>query len=344
MGIKNIKQLLHILPNTYKQIKPISDYKGKTIVIDAPMFAHINIIHPDGYKKSTIDLLIYLLSFQIKLIFVFDGEKPQEKHYETCIRRREKKNKLDYYRELEEDLQIFKRRKHLSQKLLLLQKKLKTDFSPKSIQEFINKGKQKISIVNENDYILFQHILTLFNIPFLIAKGEGETLCSFLVKKGLADAVLSRDSDVLASGTPITLFDFNFTKHTFTEIKMNKLLLTLQLDYLSWLDCCILCGTDFNIPLTNLSVENVYELIKTYKRISKIPIECSDLDFHLIHSYDLDKIRNLFVLPKQDHITKIPIQLTSDFETIAMYIVEQQLDISLISLKKILLKSNSILT
>jgi len=340
-------QLLNILPHSYKRFRHISEYKGQTIVIDAPMFAHINIIHPDGYIKSTIDLLTYLLSYHIKLIFIFDGQKPVEKNLETCLRRREKRNRLDYYRGLEEDLFVYKKTNVCSPALLSLQKKLKSNFTPRMIQYFIKKGKQKISIVTENDYIKFQQILSLFGVPFLIAKGEGEILCSDLVKSGLADAVLSRDSDVLAAGTPIILFDFNFQKNTFTEIRINELLLELDLDYTSWLDLCILCGTDFNDKLCILSVEEIYDLIKLHKRISQLPLkECSEGGVcpNLPLSEDIDKIRNLFTLSIENQITEIPKNNPLDFEKIAMYIVDKKLNISLIHLKRVVEKYNKFLS
>lgn len=49
-----------------------------------------------------------------------------------------------------------------------------------------------------------QQLFQLFGIPYLVSPGEAEAQCVYLCQKGIVDAVITEDSDVLALGCPLT--------------------------------------------------------------------------------------------------------------------------------------------
>ena len=126
---------------------------------------------------------------------------------------------------------------------------------------------------------------------FIQAPGEAEKHCAEICYYNLCHAVISRDSDCLASLTPLIIIDTKlFGDMPCKIIKINKVLSNFQFTKEQFMDFCILLGTDYNknIPLVG-PVKSEY-LIRKYKNIENIINNC-DFDCTNIQNYTL--IRSL---------------------------------------------------
>ena len=138
------------------------------------------------------------------------------------------------------------------------------------IQNKIEKMKRYIFSITQVDYDITKNMFDIFSIPWIIAPMEAETLCSDLCIQKKIDAVLSEDSDVFAYGNPITILNINIFDDTCTYINYDELLNTVDMLDGSFLDFCILCGSDYNSNIPKIGIEKSFNFIKKYKTLENI--------------------------------------------------------------------------
>ena len=138
------------------------------------------------------------------------------------------------------------------------------------IQNKIEKMKRYIFSITQVDYDITKNMFDIFSIPWIIAPMEAETLCSDLCIQKKIDAVLSEDSDVFAYGNPITILNINIFDDKCTYINYDELLNTVDMLEGSFLDFCILCGSDYNSNIPKIGIEKSFNFIKKYKTLENI--------------------------------------------------------------------------
>lgn len=332
MGIKGIHQLLKKY-NLYEEVS-LYQYAYKKIAIDAPYFVCVFKLR-ENYIESIIDMIVILRSKHIHPVFVFDGKAPIEKAKERERRAQKKADQYARIERLEADYEEYKISKIVSLALKEInEKKIKpsrlfpnsTRFSDIAVENYIKKLRSHMLKVTEEDFNILKKILYFFKIPTIFATGEGEVLCAQLAKQGLVDAVLTKDTDVLACSTPVMLNGFG--THTFVEIRIDDILDKLNLTEKSWIDLCIMCGTDFNDNIPRIGPMKAYSLILKYKNIENIP-----LDITILHH---ERTRELFTHPKYEK--KIPFCGILDFNSFSKFVIEYNLFISPDTIQKKLIQ------
>ena len=101
-------------------------------------------------------------------------------------------------------------------------------------------------------------------------------MCACLCKSGYADAVLSEDSDVLCYGSPCLLCKVG--KGKVTIICIDDVLEGLDMEMASFLDLCILLGTDYNSRTSldkggkpqHIGMKKALALIREHKSIESL--------------------------------------------------------------------------
>ena len=88
MGIKQLNKLIRY-HSPLKTIN-ISDLNGKTIVIDTMIYIY-KFMANDSLLENIYLMCVLMRHHKIKPIFVFDGDKPQEKRDELNRRREQRK-------------------------------------------------------------------------------------------------------------------------------------------------------------------------------------------------------------------------------------------------------------
>ncbi|XP_006463325.1 hypothetical protein AGABI2DRAFT_225025 [Agaricus bisporus var. bisporus H97] len=126
-------------------------------------------------------------------------------------------------------------------------------------------------VPTKTTYMESREILEAMGIPCYEIQGEheGEGVASSLVLQGMADYVVSEDTDVLVYGAPIVR---NFTSHgnPLTVIHGNDVREALDLSNDACIDFAILLGTDFSQRIRNVGPIRALKLIKEYETIENI--------------------------------------------------------------------------
>ena len=108
-----------------------------------------------------------------------------------------------------------------------------------------------------------QELLAVFGIPWIRAPAEAEAQCCFLASHGLADAVISDDSDCLVFGTPIVLRHLYFGELTVQAFYHSSLGFSQnQLKSLA-----LLLGCDYTSGVYGIGIVNGAEIVKVYDGI-----------------------------------------------------------------------------
>ena len=341
MGIKGIREFLKKqCGETFEKLISFDELSGKIIVVDTSIFVCMyKIVYPDTFEEEFIKLFVSLLESGIDPVFVFDGNSPQEKAGEKKKRDDKKQAQNARVDMLERDLECYHKTQEISQALWDVNNKefqtklkkggiiLQNVFLVSLVTLYIKKLKSQILTVTNNDFILVKELLSLFGIPYIIAEGEAEILCSQLVKSNTAYAVLTKDTDVLACGCPIMLSNINLKARQFTVIYLEDILNNLNLDYSRWLDLCIMCGTDFNNNIPNIGPVKSFKYIHKHGNLEEISkfIDTSNLCY--------EKIRKIFT--KNDEQYELSSKMKPDIEGIKTRIREHKLKLSLSKLSGI---------
>ena len=335
MGIKGIRDLIkrQFKGCPFETTVPVSAFAGKTIAVDAAIFVcSFKAAQKDFFEEAFIQMFSVLREFGIKPVFVFDGVSPAEKATEKQKRTDGRRAQIARVEQLEADCQLCKEQSVITPALQsiydekipkskLIHLTTSNSFSLARVEAYVKKLRDSILMIESKDYERLEQLLKLFGIPFITASGESEVLCAEFVKQGKVDAVLSRDTDVLACGAPIMLSNLNMAKKEFTVVHLDEILKCFELDYGSWLDLCIMCGTDYNDNVKHIGPVKSLALIKKHGRLEDVK-EASCIPY--------DKIRTLF---KENNVPDIPEQCPPDIEAVRRHIAKHRLKVSDIFLR-----------
>ena len=150
---------------------------------------------------------------------------------------------------------------------------------------------------------------------------------------------MTKDTDVLACRVPIMLYDVDLGTKEFTQIKIETILSGLELDEASWLDLCIMCGTDFNDNIPRIGPVTSLNYIKKYKPIEVIGKNVTNVDRQTKQKVKLDisvlaheKTRALFGC--DDVPEELEPVAKPDLEKIEQRILDKRLKISVTTIRR----------
>jgi len=135
------------------------------------------------------------------------------------------------------------------------------------------------------------------------------------------------------------LYDVDLGTKEFTQIRIETILSGLELDEASWLDLCIMCGTDFNDNIPRIGPVISLNYIKKYKNIETIGESVTKVDKQTKQKVKLDisvlaheKTRELF------RCTDVPEKLEPttkpDIEKIEERVSNKRLKISIATIRR----------
>lgn len=284
MGIKNLNKLIKRYAPDAMFVMSIDQLAGKRIAIDGNGWLYANLAtvrkkvinktdvtvqEPDPLEirkelfNALINFIIGWLAYGITPIFVFDGKDTPVEKKEVREERQEKRantrSKIDdLYEKIHQDPLLN---------------------NGKIIEDLRKELRNYLHITNE-DFESMKTLIKSIGIPCFQAKGEGEKLCSaFCVEEQIA-AVFSVDTDNLVYGCPLLITGYN-SSYTYDEynnrtpnldcVRMDKVIEGLKMDYVTFVDLCIMCGCDFNTNIPNYAAFKSYDLLIQYGSIEKLP-------------------------------------------------------------------------
>lgn len=314
MGIKNLHKFFkkHV-PSTYAP-QGFELFAGKRIAVDIPVYLYkYKSVSPKRWLNAFAHFMFVLLEHDARPIAVYDTRAPAEKKKRQGERRERRCNARERATMLEQDFKRFTSTGEVSLTLRNASKRsgkrgLSTlaavhdnggvfdpDFiDKKSIQQEIAYLRQQVVYVSREDIDLTKRMLQSMGIPTVSARTEAEAECAYMCIQGLADAVMSEDTDVLVYGPDLFFTKVNATKETCVAMRHSILLDSIGLSRDSFRDLCIMSGTDYNENIWNIGCEKAYNLLVKYTSIEGISVARPDLD---ISTLKHTRVRELFHVP-----------------------------------------------
>lgn len=340
MGIKNLSSFIREkFPQCVETIH-ISEYAYKRLAIDTSLFMCIfKASYNERWVQAFIKLVECLRKNQVHCVFIYDTTAPPEKalEREERISSRDKlRNKIDL---ISESISNYESKIQEQENLeILLEFQTSRDIKPRlllenqlnivDIKKEVEKLKKQNFHVSKSDFELTKKLFDILNVPYYQAPMEAETMCADLCKQGLVDGVLSRDTDVLAYGSPVFLTNLVMKDEICERIVLDELLEEMNWTYPQFLDFCIMCGTDYNRNMPKIGSGTAYKLIDTYKSIDALPKEYDISILRHIRS------RQLFTDYERVVVKKVPYCTKPNFTELLYFLVEQNINLDVENIKK----------
>jgi flap endonuclease-1 len=326
-------QISSILPK--KEIE-ITELSGKTVAVDAFLWLHqfLSIIRqPDGTPlkdskgrvTSHLSGVFYrsakLLEKNIKLIWVFDGIRPDFKASTTMERRILKEEADRKWKEALEKGDLIEARK----------------------------AAQAASFLTEEMIEQSKNLLNYMGVSTIQAPSEGEAQCAYLCQKNLVYSTASQDSDSLLFNSPRLLRNLSITgrrklprQDVYIEVKpelieLERILNELKIKREQLILISLLVGSDYNQGIKGYGPKKALSLVRKEKTLKNVlkkiewncdtpaesiydfylnpPVKDVDIEFKPVES---DKILKLLVDEhefSQERIEKVIKTLTEAKQT-----------------------------
>lgn len=322
MGIQSLNPFLQTKCKRAFRTVAVSDFSGKRIVIDTPLWSYArfssaymqkivselsdeDLLKKDPFSddtKESIRLGVFerAASFVAELfkngitpIFIFDGTAVPEKNSGARERRKSKRVELEKkaadLREQINDTDPLIRKK---EDFIALRSILKQ-------QPPVNPSKELP--------LLKKFIENNLGCKCIDAPDEAEKFCAYLAKIGVAAASFTTDTDSYAFGAPVIISSFDnsvpnsFKSPTHFKCVVSPLIFEgLNLTYNQFVDLCILFGCDFNDRIPKIGPEKAWKMIreaqekdKDAKRLIEIASTIyPDLDWELLNC---ERCREIFL-------------------------------------------------
>lgn len=254
MGIKILNR--YLLNNcSYKSIhhSKIELIRDRVIVVDVSIYLY-KYIGDDTLESSLKRLISLFLKNSITLIFIFDGKPPIEKR-ELLIRRRIDKEAAEL--------------KYNEAKYMVSNPDTSTE------KDLVEKEKELAILKRQFVRITHAHIQTAkkimdsFNVSYIDAPGEADTLCAYMVHTKVAWGCLSDDMDMLVYGCNYVLRNINLSRETVMIYDMENILKDTHMSMKTFREITVISGTDY-------SCNNKTSLPKTLKLLEKYKIQLNN--------------------------------------------------------------------
>jgi len=359
MGIKDLYQAINATcPHVMRNIS-LSDLHSKRVAVDISIFFY-KFVRTAGEKywvKEFVKLMCVLKKNGIKAVCIFDGPNPpKEKQEEQDRRRAETQKQVTKLHACKRLLKTVKKyMPHQEDPIdlpasiiseaeeLLLNRRAKVDTVNYSdaydvadaLKSMIYKlERQTLAITSEHKKVA-QEIIEIMGLPHLTSDGEAETLCSYLAVRGLVDAVLTEDTDVLAYGTPLFIAKLDIDRETARVIEHTELMEGMGLDYLSFRDLCIMLSCDYNKRIKGyppdgksrkkpccIGMKGALAMIQEHKSIEDAADYIVDLE-PLNHR----RCRKLFTVPSYVPFAVVPFNRAIDKKRLIKFVNKHRVSI-----------------
>lgn len=283
MGIKDLNKLIkRFAPGSVKEIE-MSDLAGKRLAIDAYGIIHaykVVEMNPN-YPTKLYSLCQSLRDLNSPAIFVFDsGKAMPEKHAARAVR--DKRAQVATARKGERQQELAEVQaahsgfmatvnpaalEQLSEEKYDQMIKLALELNQK--QNALLSIEKQLVRINAEDIVICSELFLASGFDIAYSEHEGEAGCVKLVEQGLADFVISTDTDVLCFGDVPVVQNFR-GKEPMRMVNAVDVRKEMGLTRQEFIDMCILCGCDFSKKLDGLASMGAYKMIQQHRTIETV--------------------------------------------------------------------------
>ena len=287
MGVKGLKQFLRDYNLIYP--KKLTEFRNCKIAVDISNFLYrYKITRGDDWGNSFLHIITNLRKCDIHCVFIFDGAPPIDKEREK-IHRKEAKDNLDNLVDtLEIDLQKYISSNEISELLITTMSKINAKDDAKikrllknksneivvdvnKIKEYISKKTSQSIRITPEDTKKAQDILDAFDIQYIMAPSEAESMCGYLCKIKSCIGIITEDTDILTYGTNgVYISSIDTSRHSCEVVYLQEVLERLNLNIHQFIDFCIMCKVDYNDNVPKIGIKSAYKLIIEYKSLENI--------------------------------------------------------------------------
>jgi flap endonuclease-1 len=355
MGIKDMNKFLRdVCPQVFEEIH-ISEYSFKKIAIDVSLYlCKFKSIMGDDWLSAFLNLVACLRKNEVHCVFIYDTSSPPEKDQEKKERAEQRAKTEEKVCKLEDALDTYHKTQEVDPILIELYEKNKSKYEKEHqplltnkvekvnvnmyiVEAIIKKMRSNVLEISPEDFAKTRVLFDILKVPYLLAPCEAETMCADLCKRGIVDAVLTEDTDVLAYECPIFLSKIN-TNGTCMRIKYDEVLEALELTKEAFLDMCIMFSCDYNKNIPKVGCKGSYKYIKEYESIEAIQANTT-LDISILNHI---RVRELFKDYTRSTLTKIPFCGSPDFNKLTEFVFKNNIKHNVETLKKSFIDSSSI--
>jgi len=338
MGIKNLNKILQkYCPEVFQPVH-ISEYAFERIAIDISHYLYTyKISRGEMWLLSFFNLISCLRKNNVHCVFLYDNGCPPEKALAHEKRSKSKSSSFLRISDQEKSLQNYCDSGQIDDVLIKLNKDSNKGTLPgllnpereniinvNACKMEIGRKKSQQVVITEEDCLLTKQLFDILKVPWFDAVLEAETSCADLCIREHVVAVISEDTDVLAYGTPIQLSKFDTMTGNCIRVCHQDVLEGLEFSQDSFLDMCIMCGTDYNDNIPGVGMIGAHQNIKQYKSIENIK-EQTSLD---ITNLNHTRSRELFKKYKNLEV-EIPYCGNPDFEKLQEFSKKHKLNLNI---------------
>lgn len=223
--------------------------KNKTIVIDTYIYLY-KLSENGDLSKNMSKFIQMFLKNNITPIFIFDGKPPIEKEQTLLERKKNKKEAENKYNQL----------------MSLSSMDEKGCFNNNVSLELQHLKKQFIRIHKE-DIKNVKSVMDDYNVAYIDAPNEADSLCVYMVKKNVAWACLSDDMDMFVYGCNRVIRNLDISTESAVLYNLNNILFDLKCNMKEFREILVLSGTDYNSnPNNAFSLTDVLKIFHDYKK------------------------------------------------------------------------------
>lgn len=361
MGIKDLYTVIKLVAPDHITSYHLSELTGTRFSVDISIFLYkyIRTAGDKGWMNMFILFLCSLKKHGIKAVCIFDGPNPPiEKRQEQQRRRAENARSIERLKEcirirnkLQDEyfpLDTCPEPSLIDQckKLISVRKGYPDATNYYDIGDVVDSlnstierlERQTLPITKKHKDAAFR-IVKMFGLTAIEAEGEAETLCAYLAVKGLVDAVLTEDTDVLPYGTPLMVAykDFKLRDEKVYVINLPELLDEMKMNQDEFRDLCILLSCDYNTRArgfppdgrkrkksVGIGVKGALCMIQEYRRLEEV---CKHVEDPSCLKYR--RCRELFTIPKDIPDGLVPYNKPVDYESLAKFLKDNSVTINI---------------
>jgi 5'-3' exonuclease len=251
MGVRFLNTLIkRKAPSALKYVS-LSQYSGKTIVIDTSIYIH-KYLASNSLMESMYFMISQFKHLNITPVFIFDGVAPAEKKGVLDARASVRENALEQYNRLDtllhKSVEVIGDGEPSSSTSSTASAAYSVDCGcecPEQIRRRMQSLKRRFTRISNFELNELKRLMREFGVQYIESDGESDLLCAYLVKSGFAQLCMSDDMDLFLYGCPVVLRHVNIWHSTGVEYTLDTILRDMAVSLHGFQMVCILSGTDY---------------------------------------------------------------------------------------------------
>lgn len=233
MGIRGLRSWIQWAAKDTIQDPVWESFRGKTIGVDILGLLYFAKSHKQCPFHYIGKLVASIKRCDIRIVPIFDGKPPLEK-VETIKQRSQIRDESVKKRTiLEHDLESIPL----------------TDMQRSTVELEIRKLEKKESFITSEEREIAKQLFYACGVLPLNATGEADNVLAYFAKRGLFDAIISNDFDILARGVEILLVPEFYAlpgdRSGWAQYNLTNILQSVGFQYEQFLEMCVLMGSDY---------------------------------------------------------------------------------------------------